>query len=372
MLYRIMQKAEGGGIAAPAPASASYYEPSNVTLQTVAMGLRLSLGNFNHYTRTSFAIPGVAPLAFSHTYNSCVTELPDEFYGIHELDQGKIAICRPLGYGWSHEYHSFVTQVGDRMMLHWGGGTIHVYKSNGAQFVPESVGVYDEVSFEDSGSTFMVKSKSQVEYRFKKQTPSGSGANILQLYSIKDRNGNEVTITYTAGVDGMMVISSVSDGSRSLTFTYKNGANLVERVTDQLGRSVQSGYTFNTTLNDYLLTSFTDAKHQTTQYTYGASNSPATCRLLKRIQLPKGNYIDNEYDANRRLSQSTAGVNGLPNTQTAVSVHANWQSKTLNSNVQQKRGSVTSSTAYMFNMQNSVTKLARKWPSTVRKRIRSL
>jgi RHS repeat-associated protein len=355
MLYRIMQKVEAGLIADPAPDFASYYEPSNITLQTVAMGLGLSLGNFNHYTKTSFAISGVAPLSFSHTYNSYTTELPDEFYGIHDLGQGKIATYRPLGYGWSHEYHSFVTLIEDRMILHWGGGTIHVYKSDGVQFVPESIGVYDEVSFE--GSTLLVKSKSQVEYRFKKQTPSGTGANILQLYSIKDRNGNEVLINYTDGVDGMMVISSVSGAGRELTFTYKNNTNLIAQVADPLNRTVRFDYTFNATLNDYLLTSFTDAKGQTTLYEYSNPDNQATCRLLNRIQLPKGNYIENEYDANRRLSKSTTGINGVPTTQTAVSVNANWRDKTLNSTVQQDRGGVTSSVAYTFNMQNSVTAL---------------
>jgi RHS repeat-associated protein len=355
MLYRIMQKVEGGAIADPAPATASYYEPSNVTLRTVAMGLGLSLGNFNHYTKTNFAISGITPLSFSHTYNSSTTDLPDEFYGIHDLGQGKIATYRPLGYGWSHEYHSFVTQVEDRLILHWGGGTIHVYKSDGVRFVPESIGVYDEASFE--GTTLLIKSKSQVEYRFKKQTPSGTGANILQLYSIKDRNGNELIINYTSGQDGMMLVSSVSGDGRQLTFSYKSGTNLIESVTDPLNRSVQFDYTFNTTLNDYLLTSFTDAKGQTTRYEYGLQSSLATCRLLNKIQLPKGNYIENEYDANRRLSKSVTGVGGVPTAQTSVSVNANYSNKTLSSTVQQDRNGVASSIDYTFNMQNSVTNI---------------
>ena len=353
MLYRIIKMVEANQITDPAPQPASYYEPSNITLRTIAMGLGLQLGNFNHYTKTSFALSGTVPLTFSHTYNSYTTDLPDEFYGIHDLGQGKLATYRPLGYGWSHEYHSFITRVEDRLILHWGGGNIHVYKSNGTDWVAESSGVYDEVSFE--GTTALVKSKSQVEYRFKRQTTSG--ANILQLFSVKDRNGNELTLDYQAGQDGMMVVSSVSDGNRQLDFSYKSGTNLISEIKDPLNRSIKFDYTLNAALNGYLLTSFTDAEGHTTQYTYGNENNIASCRLLQKIQLPKGNYIENEYDMNRRLTKSVAGVGGVPKTQTSVSVIADYQNNKLNSTVQQDRGGVTSTNKYAFNANNSITKV---------------
>jgi RHS repeat-associated protein len=354
MLYRIMTKIEASAISDPAPTAASYFEPLNVTTTNLAMGLGLASGNFNHYTKTSFAISGITPLVFAHTYNSYTTELPDEFFGMYNNNAGKTITYKPLGAGWSHPYHSFVTVVGNRMSVHWGGGSIHVYGSNGTDFVCESVGVYDEASI--AGGIVTIKTKGQVEYRFKKNSLISSG--VLELYSIKDRNGNELTIQYGNGVDDVARIVSVSDGSRSLNFTYKNGANLIEQVSDPLGRSIRFEYTLNAALNEYLLTSFTDAKNQTTRYEYGTQ--PGQGRLLTKVQLPKGNYIENQYDLNRRLKQSTAGTGGTPKSKTAVTVASDYQanSKTVSSTVQSfHNGSLSYDYDYTFNGNNKVTKV---------------
>ena len=106
---------------------------------------------------------------------------------------------------------------------------------------------------------------------------------------------------------GTRVISSVSDGHRELKFTYKSGTNLLEQVEDPSGRSVRFDYTFNAAQDCYVLTSFTDAAQHTTNYEYADTGNHGTAFLLKRIQLPKGNYIENEYDANRRLKKHGYG-----------------------------------------------------------------
>ena len=80
MLARIMKAIEAGQITDPNPSTADYFEPLNLTTQTLALGLGLSMGNFNHYTKSSFQLDGVTPLAFAHTYNSYNTTLPDAFY----------------------------------------------------------------------------------------------------------------------------------------------------------------------------------------------------------------------------------------------------------------------------------------------------
>ncbi|MDR1161641.1 MAG: DUF6531 domain-containing protein, partial [Tannerellaceae bacterium] len=235
MLYRIMTKIEANAIPAPNLAAA-YFEPLNVTTANIATGLGTEAGNFTHYTKAAFAIDGVTPLLFSHTYHSFTTELPDEFFGIDSSYVGKNFAYKPLGAGWSHPYHSFVTVVERRMIVHWGGGTIHVYSSNGTDFVCESAGVYDEASITSDG-ILTIKTKSQIEYRFK-ANGDYVGSGVLELYSIKDRNGNELSIRYENGIDGLARIASVSDGSRNLTFTYKSGTNLISQVSDPLGRNV--------------------------------------------------------------------------------------------------------------------------------------
>jgi RHS repeat-associated protein len=354
MLYRIMTKIEANAIPAPNLTTASYFEPLNVTTANIATGLGTEAGNFTHYTKAAFAISGVTPLLFSHTYHSFTTELPDEFFGMFNSGQGKTFTYKPLGAGWSHPYHSFVTVVNNRMIVHWGGSTIHVYSSNGTAFVCESAGVYDEASI--AGGILTIKTKSQVEYRFKANGSISSG--VLELYSIKDRNGNELSIRYENGVDGVARITSVSDGSRSLTFSYKSGTNLISQVSDPLGRNVRFDYTLNTALNEYLLTSYIDAKNQTTRYEYSAGTGQA--RLLTKIQLPKGNYITNQYDANRRLSQSESGVNGTPVSKTAVTVASAYRanSRTMSSTVKTYHEGATSyDYNYTFNGNNNVTKL---------------
>ena len=345
MLARIMQMVENGSIADPNPSKADYFEPLNTTLATISLGASLSMGNFQHYTKSSFALSGTVPLAFVHTYNSYNTTLPEVFYGANSTRDAYL----PLGDGWSHNYHTFVTSVDDRAIVHWGGGNIDVYAVSGSQWKPVSIGVYDE--FTISGNTIYIKTKQQMTYCFGEKKNG-----VAYLTSITDRNGNTLSINYTTGVDDMPRISSVSDGNRSLTFSYLSGTNLVSSLSDPLGRNVQFGYTKNSQTDRYQLTSFTDAKSQQTTYNYGDNSKISTSKLLARIQMPKGNYIENEYDANRRLKKTESGVNGVPTTQTSVSVAASYGNTVqTTSRLTVDRGTQSSSYNYTFNANNMVT-----------------
>ena len=358
MLARIMKKIEAGEITDPNPQESDYFQPLNTTLATIGLGVGLQMGNFQHYTKTSFALNGVVPLAFAHTYNSYNTTLPSVFFG----DKGSTDVddsYLPLGDGWSHNFHSFITVVGKiadnsaRAIVHWGGGGIDVYKSNGSELVPESYGLYDQLY--SDGSDYVVKTKSQVEYRFSKQ--GGTGAAVLYLYSIKDRNGNTLTINYGNGQNGNKRIKSVSDGQRSLQFSYLSGTDLLTKVKDPLGRTVKFTYFDNKQTGKKQLKTFTDAEGHKTMYEYADLTKAGASKLLKRIQLPKGNYIENEYDTNRRLSQTVSGVNGVPTTKTSVSVTANYGGGNIStqSQVDVERGSQTSSYHYTYNEINVMT-----------------
>ena len=357
MLARIMQMVNAGTINDPNPGIADYFEPLNTTLQTISLGLSLPLGNFQHYTKSSFEISGVVTLAFAHTYNSYNTTLPEVFYGAKTVN-GITETYQPLGDGWSHNFHTFITVVGSgssiRAIVHWGGGKIDVYKSNGSQLVPESYGVYDQLY--SDGSDYVVKTKRQVEYRFSKQ--GGSGAAVLYLSSIRDRNGNTLTVNYESGVNGTKRIANVSDGNRKLTFSYRSGTDLVSSVSDPLGRSIKFAYTYNNNTGRYQLSQFTDAKNQSTSYLYGNDTKVSTSKLLTRIQLPKGNYIENEYDANRRLTKTESGINGVPTSKTSVDVNATYSgSVSTQSQVTIDRGSGPSTYNYTYNANNVVTEM---------------
>lgn len=355
MLWRIMKKVDAGSITDPNPTTGDYFQPLNTTLQTIALGLGLPLGNFSHYTKSSFALDGTVPLVFAHTYNSYSTTYPEVFYGAKDVD-GVTETYQPLGDGWSHNFHSFVSLVGSptdgslRALVHWGGGKIDVWKGASSGYVTESLGVYDDFSL--SGSNIVIKTKDQKTYTFSHL--NSTGANVFYLISVKDRNGNTMTLNYGTGVNGSKRITSVSDGNRSLTFSYKSGTNLLEKVSDPLGRSIQFTYELNIYTNRYRLMSFTDAKGQVTNYDYGNATKLSTSKLLESIQLPKGNYINNQYDANRRLTRTENGT-----TRTDVSVQPQYGSTTTtNSTVKVTRGGSNSSTYnYTYNANNVVTKL---------------
>ena len=354
MLTRIMQKVDAGTIADPNPNPGDYFQPLNTTLQTISLGLGLPLGNFNHYTKSSFALGGTVPLVFQHTYNSYSTTYPEVFYGSKNVN-GAIETYQPLGDGWSHSFHTFISVVGSpsdgtmRALVHWGGGKIDVYKSNGSAFVPQSIGVYDEFSLQTSTSSIVIKTKNQITYTFSHM--SSSGANVYYLSNAKDRNGNTMTLNYETGINGSKRISSVSDGNRSLTFSYKSGTNLLEKVSDPLGRSIKFSYDYNDNTGRYRLSTFTDAKNQVTSYEYGDATKLSTSKLLTRIQLPKGNYIENEYDANRRLTHTENGT-----AQTDVTVQPQYgSSMSTKSQVNVMRGGSTSTYNYTYNSNNVVT-----------------
>ena len=366
MLARIMQKIEAGEIENPKPQEADYFEPLNTTLKTISLGASLQMGNFQHYTKTSFALNGVVPLAFAHTYNSYNTTLPSVFFGDKSKTEEDDSY-QPLGDGWSHNYHSFITVVGDyqsnaadnglRVIVHWGGGGIDIYKSDGTRLVPESIGIYDEMEYA-GGDELTIKSKSQMEYLFSKQ--GSSGAAVFYLSSVRDRNGNTLTINYEDGLNGSARIKSVSDGNRSLDFSYLSGTDLLSEVKDPLSRSIQFDYFDNEQTGKKQLKSFTDAEGNTTTYEYADLSNAGSSKLLSRIQLPKGNYIENEYDANRRLKNSVSGVDGVPTTKTSVNVQTNYGSGSIStkSQVEVERGSLTSSYNYTYNENNVMTDMA--------------
>ena len=365
MLARIMQKIEAGEIEDPKPQESDYFEPLNTTLKTVSLGASLQMGNFQHYTKTSFTLSGVMPLTFSHSYNSYNTTLPSVFFGDKSKTEEDDSY-QPLGDGWSHNYHSFVTVVGEyssgteengpRVIVHWGGGSINVYKSNGTKLVPESMGIYDEMEYA-GGDELTIKSKTQIIYTFSKQ--GNSGAAVFYLSSVKDRNGNTLTINYEDGQDGSKRISSVTDGQRSLSFSYLSGTDYLSEVKDPLSRSIKFDYFDNSQTGKKQLKSFTDAEGNTTTYEYADLSKAGSSKLLSRIQLPKGNYIANEYDANMRLKKSESGVGGVPTTNTSVSVTANYGSSSVStqSQVDVERGSQTSSYQYNFNENNVITSM---------------
>jgi len=278
------------------PSSSSFFIPFNMTPDNISSNKGLETGNFNLYTKSSFEIPGRnMSLDFAHTYNSCATELPDE-----------ITPIKPLGIGWSHTYNAYMTaiagdtSINNRYLFHWPDGTINVYKSIGGNFKPVTLGVHDQFIFV-SGTEVHIKTKNQITYVFQK---IGSYTPAFMLTSIVDRNSNTINISYET-VNNTPRVKEVADPSgRKLIYAYQTGSNLLQSVTDPLGRVISFNYT------NGQLTAFTDAKSQNTTYTYGTGDTASY--LLKTIHLPKGNVINNQYQ--QRKLTSTKYNNNSPTT----------------------------------------------------------
>ncbi|MCX6303556.1 MAG: cohesin domain-containing protein [Bacteroidetes bacterium] len=333
------------------PGTSSFFIPGNYTPYNFSSMVGAEQGNFNHYTKSSFKIPGKGiPLNFDHNYNSFLTELPDEFVPMS-----------PLGAGWSHSYNAYIIntiEVKDDygqtigkpcLIVFWPDGTMNVYDNTGtpANPAPVTFGVYDQLT-RVSSSVYTVLTKTQLLYTFTKINGSATGAPYV-LTAIADRNGNTSNLSYAIGVDNMPRISMVKDPlNRQLTFAYQAGTNYISSITDPLNRQVKF------TVTNKQLATFTDANSHVTSYGY----DPATPGkyLLTTIQLPKGNTITNLY-LQRKLISSKFN-NNSPLT---ISQAPNYVSGTGDYNkstvvVPQATGqSVT--TNFEFNRNGSATKV---------------
>lgn len=119
---------------------------------------------------------------------------------------------------------------------------------------------------------------------------------IARLMEIRDRNGNTLSLTYDKKSGNL---TQVADGlGRKLTFTYNASGNLTQ-VSDG-ARNLSYSYT------DGVLTGFTDAMGNTTNYIYDTTTNPAIGPLLAGIQRPLGNIHHTQtYDEQGRVFAQT-------------------------------------------------------------------
>lgn len=284
-----------------------FFIPGNYTPYNFTAILGQEMGNFNHTTKSSFNIPARGfPLRFEHTYNSFLTELPNQIFATD-----------PLGQGWSHNYNAYIINTDEVLddyghplvtpclIVFWPDGTIHVYDNENAPIHPQPItkGVYDVLTRTYSDQ-YTVKMKDQSVYTFTKIAGAADDSPYM-LTRMEDRHGNATTLTYGIGENGLPRLSTVSDDAgRDLVFTYHPNSNYLKKVTDPLSRSV--GFV----IEDDNLTAYVNAKGDSTFYYYDTLTHYN--HLLDSIKLPKGNVITNTYE--QRKLTSTKYNNGSPTT----------------------------------------------------------
>jgi RHS repeat-associated protein len=114
------------------------------------------------------------------------------------------------------------------------------------------------------------------------------------LQAVKDRYGNQVTLTRTFNSTSGNIVQVSSPNGRFINFTY-NANNLITRISDSSGRMVS--YAYDTSNR---LIQVTDANGGITQYTYDSNNRMLTVQDARNIV-----YLRNEYDASGRVARQT-------------------------------------------------------------------
>lgn len=241
-------------------------------------------------TKTDFTLPGRLPIAIRRTYRT------------NDISVG------PFGTGSSFNYNVFIrpagTQARDYVLA--DGGRYTLSQQPDGSFMNERYPFL-------AGVRLSVFSDGTSKLRFK------DGRTLLfnadgGLIEEQDRNGNTVTITR----DAINNVQEIRDASgRTFTFTYQsmvvqrpvtNGqeylptsVTVITSITDPIGRVVQ--YAYDTEAN---LTSVTDPAGGVTRYTYD------TNFRMTSITDPRGIlYLQNEYDANGRVSRQIQADGGV-------------------------------------------------------------
>ena len=313
-------------------ATSDFFITANFSPKNMSRMKGLESGNFNFYQKDFFNIGGYMPLDFGVTYNSCLTELPSDFYPI-----------MPMGNAWSHTYNVYMNIVSDAgntskvIAIHKSDGSMLMY--NGSTLKSITDGNYSTLS-KSSDSKYTLTTLSKVVYTFERYSVADG---IYYLTSIKDRNGNTKTIAYENGTSHRR-ISKVTALGRTLTFSYVSGTDLVSKVTDPMSRTA----TFNYSNGE--LTSLKDAKNQTTTFNYGTSD--AEKGLLMSIILPEGNKINNKYQQ-RKLTSTQTNSSPKPTTINIETEYSNGITKSKV--VQPVTGSQSITTDYQMDADGRMT-----------------
>ncbi|MEI6091911.1 MAG: RHS repeat-associated core domain-containing protein [bacterium] len=254
----------------------------------VGVGINPINETFSHYDKTSFSIPGASfDLVFEHMYSTPNTNTYRP-------------VPASVGVAWLHNYSFIIEKLVDKVIAHHPDGNIGYYKYDNNKYKPLNPGNYDSL-YTASGFYYLI-TKSQTVYKFQELV---SNSYIWYLKSIKDRNNNELVLTYDAN---QRLTKVTNPENRSLTFEYypanSNWPSFIKNVLDYTGRKVEFIYNYP----DNNLVTYINLAGDTTHYTYVTDTN--RIHLLKKIKLPKGNWIENSYNDLKIASQSVSGLPG--------------------------------------------------------------
>ncbi|WP_203912639.1 RHS repeat-associated core domain-containing protein [Rhizocola hellebori] len=235
-------------------------------------------------THTDLFLPDVMPISLSRTYRQA---------------DGTV---RAFGLGQNFNYGIFLhskQEYEEVDLVLPDGGKVH----------------YDRISPGTGfGDAVFLNTKTPNEWYHSTISWNGNGWNLSRrdgmtyvfgdttpLQAIRDRHGNQITITRT-GVNGNPSAGAITRiTSPNGKWIKLTGGGLVSRAEDSLGRVVE--YRYDSRLR---LTSVTDPAGKVTTYGWNEANQVAT------ITDPRGiTYLTNQYDGNGRVQRQTLPGNAV-------------------------------------------------------------
>jgi RHS repeat-associated protein len=237
---------------------------------------------------SDISLPGIGlPFELTRTYNSS------------DPTEGQ------LGRGWTHSYAPKLTlNQSEAVLRAENGAVVHFYRRPGGGFEGEPGALSKLVTV--AGGYELIR-KDQVRYAF-----NSSG----RLTSLRDRNGNDLTLEYA----GDALTEIVDTAGREITFEHGSDAKL-DRIVLPDGRDVEYAYT------GALLTAVTDLAGKTTEYEYDTEG-----RLTKTISPEGRTKIENRYGTDGRVVEQ---IDGLGKSSTF-----SWNPTTMTATMTDARGKV--------------------------------
>jgi RHS repeat-associated protein len=243
------------------------------TISSTARPVNDATGEFYH-TFIDFHVSGRVNLDFTRTYSSLRT-----------------ATLGPTGYGWTDNYHQYLTFDGS------GNATVHAANGSAVVFTFTAPSTYagppsEHVTLIKNGdSTFTLTDAGQNQTVF-----NAAVSNVSTLKKLVDRHGL-VAYTLTMAYNGDGTLASVTDpGNRTLTFAYQTigTSKLIQTITQNDSPSRSVSFLYGTNSGDpttYLsLTQVTDVALGLTKFTYDANH------YLQTMTDPNNGVTTNTYD----------------------------------------------------------------------------
>lgn len=251
-------------------------------------------GNFT-YSKSLFGFPGIGiGFAFRVHYNS------------RDVDYDG-----PLGFGWTHKYNVVLTAAGDDVTIKFGDGHEEYFHFDGGTSSYVGVNCHPSVALENRvPDGWVADLGAGISYEF-----DASG----RLETIKDLNGNAITLSYSTHLDRI-----TDTAGREIDFSYTG--DRISAITSPFrpGNTVSFAYDGNGDL-----VTITDPRGSNWIFTYDGAH-----RLSTKVDARGITTLSNFYDSSDRVVEQqdaaghsttyvyTSGASGLTVLITPPSGHA--------------------------------------------------